>query len=63
MAVPDSSERRQFGRYLILLPILHKSGDPAAGNVIPQELLVSEGEKRLATVQARCSRGCREPDC
>lgn len=31
--MPDSSERRQFGRYLIVLPILHKPGDPAAGTV------------------------------
>lgn len=63
MAVPHSSERRQFGRYLMLLPILRKSGDPTAGNDIPQGLLVSEGEKRPATVQVRCNRGCREPDC
>ena len=31
--MPDNSERRQFGRYLIVLPILHKPGDPEAGNV------------------------------
>src|SRR3989337_2823429 len=31
--MPDGSERRQFGRYLIVLPILHKPDDPAAGSV------------------------------
>ncbi|MEK7204011.1 MAG: PilZ domain-containing protein [candidate division NC10 bacterium] len=31
--MPDSSERREFGRYLIVLPILHKPEDPAAGSV------------------------------
>jgi len=31
--MPGSSEKRQFGRYLIVLPILHKPGDPVAGNV------------------------------
>lgn len=31
--MPDSSERRHFGRCLIVLPILHKPGDPAAGDV------------------------------
>ncbi len=33
MAVPDSFEQCQFDRYVIVLPILHKPGDPAAGNV------------------------------
>jgi hypothetical protein len=31
--MPENSERRQFGRYFIVLPFVHKPDDPAAGHV------------------------------
>lgn len=31
--MPDASERRQFARYLIQLPLVHKAGEPAPSKV------------------------------